>query len=171
MNHDLVACLRAALAEYRFTQTDDVFQVDGADAVVFVAPRWLGSRYVCAVVAVPENVQTFQQVRQLFDAARIALAKQYAGFPYWKQIGTFLVLIVGSQLFEAAEDQLGQCKDRTGMHTNVMLGTVLVDCESPRSRSEATWGLFYSGRYYRAIQRAVDDWCRRQASPIAADNP
>ncbi len=59
------------------------------------------------------------------------------------------------------QGKMAQFKDNTGLHMNVMLGTVLVDREKFVSSGESTWGLFCSGKHFGAISATVNEWCKR----------
>jgi hypothetical protein len=178
MNYqDLVGSIRDNLAQYRYTEPLETLSVDGADGIVLATPRRriLMVRYLCGVLAVPDGYDTPEQARNLFETIRSQLTRKYARFPYWKELGTYLVLLSSNKLFLALQDRTGKFKDKTGFHMNVMLGTIFINRENYVNSAEATWGLFYSGRHFGAIAATVNEWCKRmrseQGAPADADKP
>lgn len=162
MRHqDLVHSLRDNLAQYRYTEPSVAVSFDGIDGVLLATPRRMMVRYVCGIFDLPDDCRTPAQARTLFTAVRGGLTERYARFPYWKELGTYLVWTCGSELFDRLHGEVGQFTDRTGLHINVMLGTVLVDRQTSVSSAESTWGLFYSGKHFGAISATVNDWCQR----------
>jgi len=69
---------------------------------------------------------------------------------------------------------MGELKDKTGLHMNVMLGALVVDRKNYAYSAEATWGLFHSGKHFGAIAATVNDWCNElrsePATPVAAED-
>ena len=137
---------------------------DGIDGVVLATPRRMMVRYLCGIFALPDGCHTPEQARSFFTTIREGLTELYARFPYWKELGTYLVWICDSELFDRMHGNVAQFTDKTGLHMNVMLGTVLVDRQNLVSSAESTWGLFYSGKHFGAISATVNDWCQRLRS-------
>jgi hypothetical protein len=165
---DLINSIRDNLGQYRYTEPLETLSIKGVDGVLLATPRRMMVRYLCGVFALPDSCNTPEQAKKLFDAVRIDLTKHYARFPYWKELGTYLVWICGSELFDGMQGKMTQFKDKTGLHMNVMLGTVLVDREKFMSSAESTWGLFYSGKHFGAISATANEWCKRQRSEQGA---
>jgi len=159
---DLVDSVRDSLAQYQYTEPCDILSIEGVEGVVLATRRRLTVRYLCGVFCLPEGFDTVGQAKTLFGAIRNGFTKRYARFPYWKELGTYLVWICSSGLFDDAQGRMGHFKDKTGLHMNVMLGMVLVDREKFTTSTDCTWGLAYSGKHFRAIGAAVSEWCERQ---------
>jgi len=162
MEHgNLVESLRCNLAEYGYNEPTESLPIDDAASQVLARPREWMVRYVCVVVSTPSGCLSREQAEALFRRTRTSLTRRYTRFPYWKELGTYLVVLCSSPLFDELQANVSAFKDRTGLHMNVMLGTVLVDVELYRCVAASTWGLFYSGRHYGAISATVNEWCRR----------
>jgi hypothetical protein len=158
----LVTNLRDCLTSRGYTEYADANIPGVGDVGLIMTPRRWTIRYVCAVTETPQPVATVAQCKDLFTGIRGALSRQYARLPWYKELGTYLILLCPTLLCQQLSGHVSAFHDRTGLHVNVMLGTVFVDRERYESSAEATWGLFYSGRHFLDIQRAVGQWCKTQ---------
>jgi hypothetical protein len=127
-------------------------------------------RYLCGVFLLPDDCKTPTQLKKICGAIRRSLSERYARFPYWKELGTYLVLICGSELFQAMKNQMAEFKDNTGLHVNVMLGIVLVDKDECVCSSESSWGLYYSGKHFDAISASANHWSKTKRSEQASSS-
>jgi hypothetical protein len=157
---NLIASVRDNLAPYHYSEPPETLPFI-EENVVIATPRRKLVRYVCVIMIIPDNCRTPEQATKLFEASRRALTKRYARFPWWKELGTYLVWICDTSLFEAMQSKMTYLKDKTGLHMNVMLGMILVDRQNLVSSSESTWGLYYSGKHFGAISATVNEWCKR----------
>lgn len=172
MSHEgLTESLRDNIAQWGYTEPRAPISIEGVEGVVLATPRRKTVRYLCGVFTFPDDVDTPEQAKAIFEAIRKGLTKKYAQFPYWKELGTYLVIICGSGLFDSIKGRLAMFKDGSGLHMNVMLGTIFVDQQEFRSSAECTWGLFYSGKHFGALSATANEWCkqRRRAQLAAAD--
>jgi hypothetical protein len=158
---DLAESIRDNLAQYNYSEPCEAHSVEGVEGFVLATPRRWMTRYLCGVFTLPEGLDHPRQAKQFFEATRKSFTKRYVQFPYWKELGTYLVWICESDIFEAMEGGMTQLKDKTGLHMNVMLGTVLVDRQELVTSAEAAWGLYYSGKHFGAISASVNEWCKR----------
>ncbi len=158
----LVELLKKRLSEYRYTECDEGSINDIQFVAVIKTLRLWMVRYLCVVVEVPENISDIPATKQFFAQVRRSLTAKYAKFPYWKELGTYLVFLCEHELYKKLRGKEKSFKDRTGFHMNVMLGTCFVDKKTFENSAEATWGLFYSGKHYGAIRAAVAQWCKIQ---------
>jgi hypothetical protein len=165
---DLVQCIRDRLADYQYTEPPAVLRVGGVEGAVLATPRIRTVRYLCAVLDLPKGCETPREAEDFFGVIRRSLSAQYARFPYWKELGTYLVLICGSRLFDAVGGAKTRFKDGTGLHMNVMLGTVFLDPKRLMSWPDPAWGLFHSRRHFEVICGAVNEWCRRKREQTQA---
>ncbi len=159
----LVTRLCNSLREYGYTDRDDSALDSVLDTVHFVArimtPRRRLVRYVCAVLEAPEDLRDVDSAKLFLRLLRSTLSRAYARFPWWKELGTYTVLLCERDVYSELAPHVGQFADKTGLHMNVMLGTVLVDREGFQSTGRPTWGLFHSAKHYGAISATVTQWC------------
>ena len=159
----LVEQLREYLGDHRYTEHEETDVPDIGTMYLIMTPRrWMVGCYICVVLDIPEQVSTVNQSKELFERIRSYLGKRYAHFPWWKELGTYVVLLCSHELYERLDGHMSQFCDQTGLHSNVMLGTVFVDREQLKSSAEATWGLLYSGKHFVDIRRVVREWCKQR---------
>jgi hypothetical protein len=80
------------------------------------------------------------------------------GFAAYKSSYSFVVLVCPHQLFESCPGVASQLKDRTGLHTNIIQGVILVDGETGAVTGDYTRPAQHKGEYdavLSAVQRAA----------------
>ena len=169
----LIDLLHRRLLDYGYAEIERQDLGSSLLAVIKTRRRWM-VRYVCAIAEVPKSVENVTGVIRYFHQLRKTLTGKYAQFPWWKELGTYSVLMCDASIFADLRGQEARLKDATGLHMNVMLGTVVVNRESLEALSTSTWGLFHSGRHFGAICASVAEWtertrCTSPASRAPAD--
>jgi hypothetical protein len=167
----LIDDLRRKLVEYKYTEFQEIPMANGGTLHAIMTPRRWMVRYVCAVYEIPTGVTNATMLTEVFNLIRRQLFVQYARFPYWKELGTFLVLLCSHEQYEQLAVHTDEFKDHSGLHGNVMLGTMLIDHERFQSSADATWGLYYSGKHFTAIARAVREWCKAKSTDSEREVP
>ena len=135
-------------------------QVDFAG--VLSTPRRADGRILCAVARLPEGGYEPAAAGRFVQRIRRSLAKRYAGVRWFKRLGTYTVLLAGSRACEKLRGHEGRFIDSSGLHVNVLLGTVLIDLDAFRVNCDNIWGLIDTGDQFRHIQGAAEEWCRAQ---------
>ena len=162
----LVELLKENLSEYRYTEYDEGINNSIHFVAIIKTPRrWL-VRYLCAIVEIPDNITNPSLFKQFLSQVRKSLTSKYAKFPWYKELGTFLVFFCEDGLYKKLTGIEGDFKDRTGFHMNVILGTCFINEGTFETSTDSTWGLWYSGKHYRAIRAAVTQWCEVQKKEL-----
>jgi hypothetical protein len=149
MSEDLAKRILAAVAqdlsELQFGERHD----DVTDSVAGVVKKpwnpWrrvFGGHGIAAVAVVPESIGDCVELKTFFGMVRREINDRYVGFAAYKSSHSFIVLVCPHRLFEACYDIASRLKDRTGLHTNIIQGVILVD--------EETWTV--TGDYTRPAQ-------------------
>jgi len=157
---ELFKALKESLLAHKFIETEQDLLNDISFLEIYKTRRIFGCQYLCVVTEVPESIIQINEIQVYFNQVRKALTKKYAKFPYWKELGTYLVILCENDLYKKLQKGNVRFKDLTGFHMNVMLGTCIINKNTFENSSESTWGLFYSGRYYETISNVVSNWCR-----------
>jgi len=158
---ELVSELRENLSDHHYSefQVADVPEVGTLYQIM--TPRRFMARYICTVSEIPNNLE-IASVKELQEKIRVFLTKQYARFPWWKELGTFTVFLCQHNLYEQLKIEHELFRDPNGLHMNVVLGSVFIDKDELESFSTETWGLFYSGKHFLDIKRTTRSWCKEQ---------
>jgi len=157
---NLVDSLKGRLAAFGYGECENAEIGDLTLAALLAAPGRRG-RLFCAVADLPENVADADGAIRFVGGIRRALSRAYAGFPWPKRVGTYTILLGRGEVCRQLRGHEGRLIDSDGLHVNVLLGTVLVDVETHQAHSDTTWGLMDTGDQFRAIQAAVEEWCRQ----------
>jgi len=161
---ELVDTLAGGLAKFGYAASAGTTVGDVECAAVFATPRQ-SRRLVCAVVDLRDSVSDIEEAERLAADIRRGLSKRYPGFLRPKRLGTFTVLLAGSELCERLAEHRTRLIDSHGKHVNVLLGTVLVDVERFRTCADTIWGLIDTGDQFKRIQDAVESWCAGYRRP------
>jgi hypothetical protein len=157
---DLIEAIHESLRRYRYTEREELQLRDVGSVHLVMTKRRRMVRYLCAVVDTAQRVSTKNECKRLLQRLREGLSVQFARFPYFKELGTFVVLLCSPAAYESLSQRPSAFYDLTGCHINVMLGAILVDRCNFKVSAGATWSLYYSGKHFRAIERTVEQWCQ-----------
>ncbi len=178
---ELVTCIQDNLARYGYRERHEVSipalaasgpaerdeqgyrdrqkaHPDDVVATIVSTPRRLTVRYLCALVEAPPMAPRLEDALAFHERLRTGIRRSFAKFPWWKEIGTYAIVVCDGALFEIVKAHKRGFRDRTGFHMNVMLGTCFIDRETRASTADATWGLYYSGKHFDAMRSAVAQW-------------
>ena len=162
--HELVDLLAGRLARLGYGVSADTAVGEIECTAVFATPKQ-SRRLVCAVIDLRGSVADIGEAERLVGDIRRGLSKRYPGFLRPKRLGTFTVLLAGSELCARLREHRTRLIDSHGRHVNVLLGTVLVDVERFRTCADTIWGLIDTGDQFKRIQDAVESWCARHREP------
>ena len=158
----LIDTLKNRLAEYNYKKSDSGL-INGISFNLVLRTAREKLRLLCVVAEVPENVVDIEDLQDFFERIRTSLTMQYAWSPSWKELGTFTILTCKHDLFVQIKGNEALFVDKTGFHSNVMLGTLFIDSDTFEHLQKTTWGLFYSGKHFKAIENEVTEWCQSQS--------
>jgi hypothetical protein len=158
----IVDALAHDLSEAKFGERHD--DVTSTVAGVVKKPwngwrRVFGGHGIVAVAAVPGSVADCAGLRTLFGKVRREINDRFVGFAAYKSSYSFVVLVCPHHLFDACPGIASQLKDRTGLHSNIIQGVILVDAETGAVTGDYTRPAQHKGEY-----DAVVSATRRAAS-------
>jgi len=125
---------------------------------IYKTKRKNGVRTLCVVIDLPSGISDANDLSLFFNKIRSSLTKKYAKFPFWKELGTFSIILCNNSDYEKLKNEIDKLKDKWGLHMNVMLGTFLVNIDKLEYTETKTWGLIFSGDNYRIIKQALTNW-------------
>lgn len=159
----LVEALKSGLASCGYSE-HDAGQVGGTGVLSVLATAGSTRRKLVAVADVPAAVTDLAGAVAFVADLRKGLTRRYVSIPWPGRLGTFTVLLVGQDLWDALRGQEGSLIDAGGMKANFLLGTVLVNTETCQLRGDVLWEHLGSEEHFPAIQRALEGWAspRRQ---------
>jgi len=157
----IVDALAHDLSELTFGERHD--DVSDCIAGVIKKPwnewrRVFGGHGITAVAVVPKSVGDCAGLKTFFGMVRREINDRYVGFAAYKSSYSFVVLVCPHHLFEACPGIASQLKDRTGLHTNIIQGVILVDAETGAVTGDYTRPAQHKDEYdavLSATQRAV----------------
>lgn len=150
-----------SLEQYSYSETDELL-INAQKANIISTPRKYGTRYVCTLFEVPENVTDITSTKKLISNIRHELSKKYAKFPYYKEVGTFIILSCSDKLHKKINSNIKSLIDKTGLHTTIILGVCAINNETKELQAQSTWGLFHSGKHFETITNTIKKWTAQE---------
>lgn len=144
----------------KFIDFDESIENEMTIHKIYKTERNLGVRTLCVVLDLPNNILDDKDLSIFFRKIRNLLTKKYAKFPYWKELGTFSVILCDNSNYERLKNKIDKMKDISGLHMNVMLGTFLVNIDKLEYSQTKTWGLVFSGVKHKLINQALKEWTK-----------
>ncbi len=145
----------------KFVDSDESIETGIDVQRIYKTERKNGVRTLCVVLDLPNDISDAKDLSIFFRKIRNSLTKKYAKFPYWKELGTFSIILCDNSNYERLKDKVYKLKDTSGLHMNVMLGTFLVNIDKIEYSETKTWGLIFSGDKYKLIKQALTNWTDR----------
>jgi hypothetical protein len=155
---ELIDTLKSRLLEYNYNKYSEGL-INGVQFSSVIKTRRVSTvRIICAVLEVPKNIVDVEDTEDFFSKIRKSLSYEYARFPYFKEIGTFTILLCEHSLYMELKGKEKLFIDKTGFHANVMLGTCLIDSLTFEHSSESV-RLIQTGKHFQAIKEVISSWC------------
>lgn len=146
-----------SLEQYNYSEIEEL-QIDNKKTEIISTPRKYGTRYVCTLIEVPQNTTDIKSTKKLISTIRHELSNKYAKFPYFKEVGAFILLSCSDKLYKQINSNIKALIDKTGLHTTIILGVCVLNKETRKFESQSTWGLFHSGKHFETITNTIKKW-------------
>lgn len=145
-------------SSHNFVDFDEYNETEIRIQRIYKTKRIMGARTLCVVLDLPDNMINSNDLHLYFKKLRNSMINIYAKFPYWKELGTFSIILCNNTQYERFKNEINHFRDNTGFHMNVMVGTFLVNRDKPAYSGTKTWGLIFSGHKYGQIEQALTHW-------------
>lgn len=156
--NELTSSLKKSLLKHQYVEVDPEGFGKFNFLKIFKTKTKLGVKILFVVVELPDDVATVPDFSKYFNSVRNALTKKYAKFPYWKDLGTLSVFLCKDKEYNIFKTEINRFKDKTGLHTNIMLGTILINTDKLVFSHCLTWGLFETGKHFETIKNTISGW-------------
>ena len=157
MYRQIVEAVKNILFKYNYNECDCTLINDMSFQSIIKTPRKHGVRYLCTILNVPKEITEIDDLQDYFELIRKNLSHKYAWSPYWKELGTYIILFCEPELYTKLNGKEKLFVDKTGFHCNIILGTFFINNIDFENLTCSTWGLFYSGKHYKAIKETIDN--------------
>jgi hypothetical protein len=164
MNYDqsLIYSIEENLEPYNYIDHQQIYIDKEISAVIIATPRLWATRYICIITDIPKNTENISDANIFFSKLRKKLISKYAKFPFFKELGSFNVVLCEEHIFRMLSKSLSSFVHKTGLHINVMLGIILINKNSFEFVFDSTWGLYYSRKHFKSILKGVKSYCDNQ---------
>lgn len=160
--NELIADLTRRLGRYGYQPVTWKVGRDIPLTALAATPHSRPPRLFCAVANLPPEASDPAEAAAFLQRIRRALAKEHAGFPWPRRMGTYAVLLAGGGTGEALRGRAGIWADTSALHVNVLLGAVVIDTETWQVSSDSVHGIIETADQFPQIQAAAEQWCRDQ---------
>jgi len=134
----------------------------------------LSIKNLCAVVEVPDHVESNTAAKEYFGNIKKMLLQKYGDAFLWKELEMCFVVICSEKLYDILKVDEGNAVDQASFSLNAMLGTSFINRKTLENFPHSTWGLYFSGDHFKAVLEAVDQFCKNGgdgASNVTEPNP
>ena len=131
-----------ALSQFKFNERRDAVTSDIVAVVkkpsnlLRILFRGLG---ICAVVVVPESVTDRMGLKAFIDDVRRDISSRFVRIAAYRNTYLFIVLVCRHDLFAACPGVAAALIDKTGLHTTLIQGVILVDSATREVTGDYTW--------------------------------
>ncbi|MBZ0165255.1 MAG: hypothetical protein K8I00_00510 [Candidatus Omnitrophica bacterium] len=152
------------LKPYGYVESRDTIH-DGVDYIAYVEnPPPLKVRNLCAVLKPPSVVRSNAAAKAFFSKVRNGLLNKYGNAIIWKELEICFVVLCEDEIYQEMKSDDGKASAEAQFSLNAMMGTVFVNTSTFEHFEHSTWGLYFSGNHYKALNKVVEDWCAEQKS-------
>jgi hypothetical protein len=174
--NDLVHDLQGRMREYGYPIIEDIERKEGSTVVIrtpisvarrvfglvlFIPivglPFWkLVRKGLYAIVDVPEGISNYDQLDEYFRETVRLLNNRYLGFPWYKALYSYYVLLCTHELYQTCNQMLDRVS-RAQFHGNVIGGIWIVDKENFESVGKYI-PMVFSKQEPNEVDRIIKKW-------------
>lgn len=156
---ELIEKIDKKLAEFQYGRDLEVF-IPHVQYIAYVQnPGLFKVKNLCAVINMPADIRDILTAKRFFEFIRKSLLDKYGDAFLWKELEICFVVLCEHKLFEIFKADDGKAVDQASFSLNAMLGTCFVDRENLDYFARSTWGIYFSGEHFRALNTIVSEWC------------
>ena len=124
-------------------------------------------RNLCAVINFSADVKDIKRAKVLLDTIRRSLLNQYGEAFLWKELEIIYVILAEENLFNVLKSDDGKVVDESGFTLNSLLGSFFINRKSNDAFSHSSWGVYFSGKHFKELQKALENWCAQKKASTA----
>jgi len=159
---ELLQRLNKKLAELNYS-CDDQILIPNVQLIAYI--KWnniLKSKNLCAFIDMPTKIVDISTAKNFFKFVKESLLNQYGDALLWKELEMFFVVSCDTELYEVLKQDEGKAVNQASFSLNSLLGTCFIDKNTFDNFVVSTWGVYYSGNHFIAINNIVDQWCEER---------
>jgi len=155
---DLIVTLNARLKEFNYAE-DPKITIPNIHYISYIKDRSIFKvKNLCAVIDLPGNMVDLNTAGNFVKFLKKSLLDQYGDAFLWKELEMCFVVFCNSRLYKLLEESNGKIMNETSFSLSAMLGTFFINKETLESFSISTWGIYFSGDHFKAIDQIVKQW-------------
>ena len=159
---DLITTLDEKLNGFNYI-SDPMITIPNVKYIAYIKDRSIFKvKNLCSVIDLPDNMVNLSVARNFIIFLKKSLLDQYGDAFLWKELEMCFVVLCNDRLFKALKDNDGKIMSETSFSLSAMLGTCFINKEVIDSFSVSTWGVYFSGEHFTAVNKIVKQWSNEQ---------
>ncbi|MBN1869601.1 MAG: hypothetical protein JW847_03375 [Candidatus Omnitrophica bacterium] len=155
---DLIIALDNKLKEFNYVM-DPQITIPNIQYVSYINDRSIFKvKNLCSVIDLPDNMIDLNTARNFMQFLKKSLLEQYGDAFLWKELEMCFVVLCNDKLYASLKNNNGKIMDETSFSLSAMLGTCFINKEAIDAFSVSTWGVYFSGDHFKAIDGIVKRW-------------
>jgi len=139
---------------------DDKIQISDVWHITYTKDKHpLKVRNLCALVSLPQYVESDNEAKGVFTYIRSDILKEYGDAIIWKELEIIFIVLCGSNAFKSFKENDGKAVDESGFTMSSMLGAFFINRDSLECFAHSKWGVYFSAEHFKAINSGLTHWC------------
>ena len=154
----LIQALDTKLNEFNYIN-EPLIAIPNVKYVSYVKDRGIFKvKNLCSVIDLPDNMLDISTAKNFMKFLKKSLLDQYGDAFLWKELEMCFVVLCTDTLYKVLKDNDGKIMNEASFSLNAMLGACFINKEVMDSFSMSTWGIYFSGDHFKAVDKIVKQW-------------
>ena len=162
----LIQTLDAKLNEFNYVR-EPVITIPNIEYISYMKDKSVFKvKNLCSVIDLPDNMVDIGMAKNFMKFLKKSLLDQYGDAFLWKELEMCFVVLCSDRLYKVLQPNEGKIMSEASFSLNAMLGTCFINKEVIDSFSVSTWGIYFSGEHFKAVDKIVTQWINeKKAAP------
>lgn len=154
----LITDLDEKLSEYHYVSDSEIV-IPNVQYISYIIDKSIFKvKNLCAVIDLPGNMIDIGTTKHFIQFLKKSLLDKYGDAFLWKELEMCFVVLCTDALYKALKADEGKVMNEASFSLKTMLGTCFINTEVIDSFAVSTWGVYFSGDHFQAINQIVTGW-------------
>jgi hypothetical protein len=156
----LISSLDINLSEFNYIN-EPMISIPNIEYIGYIKDRNIFKvKNLCSVIDLPDNMTDINTAKNFIKFLKKSLLEQYGDAFLWKELEMCFVVLCNNTLYNLVKANGGKFMNEASFSLNAMLGTCFINKKNVDKFSFSTWGLYFSGDHFSAVDDIVDKWIK-----------
>ncbi|MCK5015078.1 MAG: hypothetical protein KAS66_14810 [Candidatus Omnitrophica bacterium] len=156
----LIRSLDVNLSEFNYIN-EPMISIPNILYVAYIKDRSIFKvKNLCSVIDLPDNMIDINTAKNFMKFLKKSLLAQYGDAFLWKELEMCFVVLCNDKLYKLLKASGGKIMNEASFSLSAMLGTCFINKETIDNFSASTWGIYFSGDHFAAVDKIVKQWIK-----------